>query len=70
MNEFLAEIGAAERGTHLQAMPLFFASGGPNGMSTAHMKGGRCVVMPAFDPGEVLRAVEAYRVQSTMLARR
>ena len=67
LHEFLAEIDAPERCTHLQAMPLFFASGGPNGMSTAYMKGGRCVILPAFDPAEVLRAIEAHRVQTTML---
>lgn len=65
---YLGEFGAGERGTHIQAGPMFFNPGGPNAISPVHLKGGRSVLMDPFDPGRFLEYVERYRATHTNMA--
>lgn len=65
---YLGEFGVGERGTHIQAGPMFFNPGGPNSISPVHLKGGRSVLMDPFDPGRFLEYVERYRATHTNMA--
>ena len=62
-----SEHGTGEGGTNLQVIPMFFNPGGPSGLHPVMMKGGRTVVLGAFDPGAFLEAVERYRATHSII---
>jgi bile acid-coenzyme A ligase len=66
MDEYATAFAMAADGVHLVAGPL--SHNGPFMMSAAALfTGSHVVVMPRFDPAELLRLIEAYRVQWTFL---
>ena len=64
---WLAEHGTGEGGTNLQVIPMFFNPGGPSGLHPVMMKGGRTVVLGAFEPAVFLEAIERYRATHSII---
>jgi len=67
LSNWLAEMPVREGDTALQNIPLFFNPGGPAGLHPVLVKGGRTVIVPAFDPGTFLDLVPRYGVTHTIL---
>lgn len=66
MDEYAGAFAMPPDGVHLVAGPL--SHNGPFMMTSAALfTGSHVVVMPKFDPAELLRLIEAYRVQWTFL---
>lgn len=67
MVNWIAEMPVPPESTNLQNIPLFFNPGGPAGLHPALLKGGRTVIVPAFDPGRFLSLVPEYAVNHCIL---
>ena len=67
LQNWAAELALPEAGTALQCIPYFFNPGGPAGLHPVLLKGGRTVVPTAFDPVELPKLVQNYRVTHTII---
>ena len=67
LTNWMAEMPVAEGDTALQNIPLFFNPGGPAGLHPVLVKGGRTVIVPAFDAATFLRLVPRHGVTHTIL---
>ncbi|MGE3618918.1 MAG: class I adenylate-forming enzyme family protein [Acidimicrobiia bacterium] len=61
------EMPLPERGTYLQTVPFSSNPGGVSGLHPVILKGGRSVIVPAFEPGLFLRMVQEHRVTHVII---
>ncbi|HET7399875.1 MAG TPA: AMP-binding protein [Intrasporangium sp.] len=65
---FVAErAGMADGGIYVNAMPMYHIGGGAVTSFGAWAKRGTFVILPAFDPGQLLEAFETYRGTHTLV---
>jgi fatty-acyl-CoA synthase len=65
---FVAErAGMSEGGTYVNAMPMYHIGGGAVTSFGAWAKRGTFVILPGFDPGLLLEAIETYRGTHTLV---
>lgn len=55
-------MGLDEKAVNLQIMPMFHTSGYFLGLHPVLYRGGTVVLMPMFDPGELLKIIDRYKV--------